>query len=218
MAHLLDRLADAGELRARGRRDGRVVDSRRPRRPRGRGARRLARTAIAPAAMRSEAAKTASMSGRAARSCSIAAAPPSWVKSAMRLEAGVRPAGRPRRGRRDSRRADRAPATMSAGPAMVAMRPPAAGDEVRRRRSARRRGCRRRRSSPTVPRGGRPTTTIGMPAAAIRSGSGSSPWRLTRSAPSTWPAGQVVGGPVGVAAARPASAGRAAGRGPTATR
>ena len=40
-----------------------------------------ARTVSAPAAIRSDAAKTASMSGRAARSRFIAAAPLSWVKS-----------------------------------------------------------------------------------------------------------------------------------------
>ena len=34
-----------------------------------------------------------------------------------------------------------------------------------------------------------------MPAAASRAGSGSSAWRLTSSAPSTWPARQVLGGP-----------------------
>ncbi len=43
---------------------------------------------MAPAAIRSDAAKTASMSGRAARRCSIAAAPPSWVKSAVASSVG----------------------------------------------------------------------------------------------------------------------------------
>ena len=164
---------------------GRSARRRSPRPRRRPGTRRRPRGARAarPTAIRSEAAKTPSMSGRRPSSRAISAVAALLEEVAL-LDEPLR-TGRPApRARRGSRRAGRSRRTCSSGPAIVAI--------VRRPRPIR---CSTPSRAPprlsastngsAVRPSGRPISTVGTPARSSWRGSGSSPCSDISSTPST---------------------------------
>ena len=142
---------------------------------------------IAPRAVRSEAANTASMSGSASSSAVIASYPLVIGELAPAISSSR--TGSPRSAKAWTKPASRSwPAHMSCGPVTVATSPAAAVEEVLASPCWRRRGCRRRRSTTSCLRSaaGR-TAPSACRATSSCSGSSSLPWRESRSTPSTCP-------------------------------
>ena len=122
VAHLLDRLADAGERRADGRGDRRVVEPDDRRRPRGR-AGRPRQDAECAGGHQVGGGEDGVDVRAAASSCSIARAPPSWVKSPVGLEGRIGIAvGASARRIAVAGRAGRCRRPCRCGPVIVAMR------------------------------------------------------------------------------------------------
>ena len=195
MAHLLDGLADAGELRVSWR--SRSGESSKPTTATSSGhaaGRRRSRTDMAPAAIRSDAAKTASMSGWMASSRCMAARAALLGEVAERLEGGVE--ADPAFGQGVAVAAQAVDAGDHVLRAGDRRDDPATGrDEVRDRGLARPGGCRRRRSWRWRPSAAGPTRTIGIPAAVSASGQGIVAVEADQQGAVDVAGRQVVGGP-----------------------